>query len=75
MALVISNKLAKTTRVRPLWNAIYRQGYIGTVGKHITGTFTGSYEAHDTGRRVGTLTLYDVHNLQVQTEPLDSSGH
>jgi hypothetical protein len=43
VAIVISNAVANRPDAAPLWRAIYRDGYIGTVGKDIRARITGTY--------------------------------
>jgi hypothetical protein len=68
ISLSISNNVAKNPHVAPLWSAIYREGNIGTVGKHIRVTVSGAfgYEREWPG---GILTVEDVHDLEVTLEP------
>lgn len=69
IALSISNDVAKEPRVAPLWSAIYREGNIGTVGKHIRATVSGTfgYEKEWPG---GILVVEDVRDLEVTLKPV-----
>ncbi len=57
LILSIDNAIIDHSDVKPLWYAIYRQGYIGTVSKHITGTFVG---------RIGALSEWPFRQMTLE---------
>lgn len=69
IALSIANDSIDKPDIKPLWTAVYREGFIGTVGKHTTGAFTGKYLPQDDVLMKGTLELESVRNLDVKLSP------
>ena len=72
VALSISNDVAKQPDVAPLWSAIYREGSIGTVGKHISATVRGTYRYERREWPGGVLSVEGVRDLQVRRSPQGS---
>lgn len=68
IALSISNDVASKPHVAPLWSAIYREGNIGTVGKHIRATVSGTFGYEQKEWPGGILTVEDVGELDVRTK-------
>ena len=60
LAVEIDNRVAKQPDVAPFWDAIYRRGMPGTLGKSITATLRGGYELDEGERRRGRLILLNV---------------
>lgn len=71
IALSISNSVVKRPSVAPLWAAIYRQGNIGTTGKSIHATVTGTYNYGASDWPSGVLTVEDVSGLEVESREMD----
>lgn len=73
IVLSIPDKIIERSDIWPLWKAIYREGAIGTAGKHITGSFVGVYSDQDEEDKVpwlkGVITLEQIQNLKVQLPP------
>jgi hypothetical protein len=67
----ISDEIAGKPDVAPLVSAIYRQGYIGTVGKRIRATIVGDYEGKRWKWLDGMLYVKAVHDLEVTILPTE----
>jgi hypothetical protein len=74
IAFVISNDVAKKPDVAPLWEAIYRQGNIGTVGKDIEATITGTVSAGKGGWPKVVLKVESVSALKVSFDTPPQGG-
>lgn len=61
MALVIGPSVERSAGYKKVWAGIYRIGYIGTLDKHITAHFTGTF-------------LYTPNKVPVRTIVLNSVG-
>ena len=68
----ISNEFANHPDVAPFWSAIYREGSIGTVGKHITATVIGTYSHKRGDWPGGVLSVEGVRDLNVELLPAGS---
>lgn len=66
VSLLISNNVAKTPDVAPLWSAIYRQGNIGTADKRIHTTLVGEFRRSAGAWPDGVLLVEHVRRLEVE---------
>ncbi len=66
IALSISNDVAQKADVAPLWSAIYREGSIGTVGKHIRATVSGTFGYERGEWPKGVLSVNRVRDLEIE---------
>lgn len=75
IALSITDKAAMQPTVKNLVDAIFRQGRIGTVGKHITATVSGLFLFTPEKIPRRTLVLESVSNLSVSKVSEPKSSH
>lgn len=68
VALSISDEVASHTDAKALLDAIYREGPIGTAGKHIAATITGVFLSSPGGRPPRTLFVKSVSDLKVSRQ-------
>lgn len=67
VALSISNESAARPDVKQLVDAIFHQGRMGTIGKHITATVSGTFLSRPGNRPSRELILESVSNLKVSS--------
>lgn len=68
MALSIPDKVANHPDVKRLIDAIFRDGQVGTIGKRITATVSGTFLSRPDGRPSRELVLESVSDLKVSRQ-------
>lgn len=75
IALSITDKASMRPTVKSLLDAIFRQGRIGTMGKHVTATVSGLFLFTPEKIPKRTLVLESVSNLNVSKVGEPKSSH
>jgi hypothetical protein len=65
MALVVRSSVERSTGYQKIWAGIYRTGYIGTLDKHITAHFTGTFLYTPNKSTVRTIVVDSVSQVSV----------
>jgi len=66
-ALVVESRVERSTGYQKIWAGIYRTGYIGTLDKHITAHFSGTFLYTPNKIPVRTLVADSVSQVHVVT--------